>query len=126
MSDFFRTDGSVGKTDIDRDMRLAAEFGRKAANSETLQPGIFAGSQRMRYEFKRAILDRYDVRTWPNQDDPAYDVLRLRKALFAAYYGNHVSDAYVNFVSTEIVGFDPPSEIYVNGEEIETDALMMV
>ena len=124
MSEFYWNNGTVSKTYIDRDMRLAAEFGRRAADAETLQPGIFAGSQRMRYEFKRAVLSRYDVRTWADRDAPASYVLRLRAAMNAAYYGNHVSDAYVNLHTVEIPGFDLPGEIFVNGEEIEIPDLI--
>lgn len=87
MSEFYGVNGYVGSTDFDRDIMIAARMGSRAAFAEIAQPGVTAGSHRIRDEFKRAILSRYDVRTWPDRDASANYVLRLRMSLNAAYYG---------------------------------------
>lgn len=88
MSDF--------KSPFDRDLFRAAELGRRAAEFEIstarvraeagfITDGITAGSDKIRYEFRKGILNRYampvDADEWTRER-----IADQRKALNVAYY----------------------------------------
>lgn len=107
MSDF--------KSPFDRDMYHAAKLGERAAAIEintinarmkagfTLA-GITSGSDKVRYEFRKGILDRYVVPV--SADEWTRDsIADQRKSLHAAYYAQPQIFTLIN-ATPEVPGFD--------------------
>ena len=116
MSDF--------KSSFDRDMYRAAELGKRAAEFEIstarvraeagfILDGIRAGSDRVRYEFRKGILNRYVVT--PDMDEWTRDaVTNARMSLHAAYYSQpHFMGAIADAIKAEIVEIDGHAEIVI-------------
>lgn len=82
MSDF---NSSLKSSPFDRDMYRAAKLGAMAAASELAQPGILAGSQKLRHDFRKGILARYVV-TPDMSDEKAWKIADQRASLNQAYY----------------------------------------
>lgn len=100
---------------IDRDLMIAGRMGAQAATAELNGREIGTGSSdRIRYDFRKAVLSRYYPRTYVGTGayaNPKLSWLRsMRNNLNRAYYAQPEMISEINR-KPEIVSFDEPGEI---------------
>lgn len=107
MSDF--------KSPFDRDLYRAAELGKRAAELEIstlnaritggfILDGITSGSDKIRYAFRKGILDRYVVPAGKDEQE-RWLIADQRKSLHAAYYAQPQIISAIN-AKPEVPSFD--------------------
>lgn len=122
MSDF--------KSPFDRDLFRAAELGKRAADIEIrtlsvrieagfILNGFTSGSDKIRYEFRKGILDRYKVSAGKDEWERER-IAEQRKALHAAYYAQPQIISAINAKLEVTAAFDIPTDIVASDLDIET------